>query len=176
MLTPRAVVLHLTILVVVPLFAALCDWQVHRALSGNGLSWAYVFEWPFFAGYAVYLWWKLLHEPAASEGSEGEVVAGASGVGGQAARGQASGPAGLEGIRAGANGALEVAAPGDASGHRARRSVSSEDGTPLQERQGHEGKRRERERREREEREAEEMAAYNRYLAELDASHARKAW
>jgi hypothetical protein len=58
----RAIRLHLVLLVVVPTFLALCDWQVHRALAGNGLSWAYVFEWPFFAGYAVFVWWKLVHE------------------------------------------------------------------------------------------------------------------
>ena len=61
-LAPRALVLHATILVVVPAFMVLCTWQVRRALSGNDLSWAYVFEWPFFAGYAVYMWWRLLHE------------------------------------------------------------------------------------------------------------------
>lgn len=37
-------------------------WQLSRAESGNELSWAYVFEWPIFAGYAVYMWWRLLHE------------------------------------------------------------------------------------------------------------------
>ena len=31
-------------------------------MSGNSLSWAYAFEWPFFSGYAVYMWWKLVHE------------------------------------------------------------------------------------------------------------------
>ena len=41
---------------------ALCVWQLHRALDGNELSWAYVFEWPLFAGYAVYMWWRLVHE------------------------------------------------------------------------------------------------------------------
>jgi len=54
--------MHLTLLVLVPTCAALCDWQVHRALSGNGLSWAYVFEWPFFAAYGTYVWWKLVHD------------------------------------------------------------------------------------------------------------------
>jgi hypothetical protein len=54
--------MHVTLAVLVPGCAALCDWQVHRALSGNGLSWAYVFEWPFFAGYGVYVWWRLVHE------------------------------------------------------------------------------------------------------------------
>ena len=48
---------------VVPAFVALCWWQVLRATSGNELSWAYVFEWPLFALYAVYMWWKLVHEP-----------------------------------------------------------------------------------------------------------------
>jgi hypothetical protein len=46
----RAIALHVVIIVVVPTFLGLCAWQVDRALSGNGLSWAYVFEWPFFAG------------------------------------------------------------------------------------------------------------------------------
>lgn len=50
-------------------FCLLARWQVHRALSGNTLSWAYAFEWPFFAGYAVYMWWKLLHD--GPEGAEG---------------------------------------------------------------------------------------------------------
>jgi hypothetical protein len=58
----RAIGLHALIIVIVPTFAALCIWQVHRALGGNDLSWAYVFEWPFFAGYAVYMWWRFVHE------------------------------------------------------------------------------------------------------------------
>ena len=32
-----------------------------RALGGNSFSWVYVFEWPIFAGFAVYMWWNLLH-------------------------------------------------------------------------------------------------------------------
>jgi hypothetical protein len=58
----RAVGLHVLIVVIVPVFAALCVWQVRRALGGNDLSWAYVFEWPFFAGYAIYMWWRFIHE------------------------------------------------------------------------------------------------------------------
>jgi hypothetical protein len=69
-LSRRAIGLHAVIIVIVPTFAGLCDWQVRRALSGNQLSWAYVFEWPFFGGYALYMWWRILHEaPAGSEGS-----------------------------------------------------------------------------------------------------------
>ena len=61
-LSRRALTLHAVVLVVVPGFMALCIWQLHRALDGNELSWAYVFEWPFFTGYAIYLWWRLVHE------------------------------------------------------------------------------------------------------------------
>jgi hypothetical protein len=69
-LSRRAIRLHVVILVVVPSFAALCIWQVHRALSGNTLSWAYVFEWPFFGGYAIYMWWRFVHEPfSAADGA-----------------------------------------------------------------------------------------------------------
>ena len=70
----RALKLHAVILIVVPGFLALCLWQVSRAVDGNTLSWAYVFEWPLFAGYAVYMWWRLVHEapegtpPPASDG------------------------------------------------------------------------------------------------------------
>jgi hypothetical protein len=67
----RAVVLHLTLFVVLPTFLGLFWWQVQRVRQGNTLSWAYVFEWPFFAGYAVYLWWKLVHEPMEGEARPG---------------------------------------------------------------------------------------------------------
>ncbi len=70
----RAVKLHVVILIVVPAFLALCLWQVSRALNGNSLSWAYVFEWPLFAAYAIYMWWRFVHEPA-PEGSPGDTAA-----------------------------------------------------------------------------------------------------
>ncbi len=63
----RAIKLHVVILIVVPAFLALCLWQVSRALGGNSLSWAYVFEWPLFAAYAVYMWWRFVHEAAQDE-------------------------------------------------------------------------------------------------------------
>ena len=71
-LSRRAMKLHLVILVVVPAFMALCIWQIYRAVGGNSLSWAYVFEWPLFAGYAVYMWWRFVHEdpePASAAGA-----------------------------------------------------------------------------------------------------------
>jgi hypothetical protein len=33
--------------------------ELSRAVSGNTLSWAYVFEWPILGGYAVYMWRNL---------------------------------------------------------------------------------------------------------------------
>ncbi len=38
------------------------DWQLHRALGGNALSWAYTFEWPLFAGFAVVFWAKTIRD------------------------------------------------------------------------------------------------------------------
>ncbi len=94
-LSRRAVKLHVVILIVVPAFLALCLWQVSRALGGNTLSWAYVFEWPIFAAYAVYMWWRFVHE--AAEDTSPPVAAGAD-PGGPAASASptVSAPAGPE--------------------------------------------------------------------------------
>ena len=89
-LSPRAIKLHVVILIVVPAFLALCLWQVSRAVDGNSLSWAYVFEWPLFAAYAVYMWWRFVHE-AAPDGSPGNTAA--ADAGGQDAAAPAITPA-----------------------------------------------------------------------------------
>jgi hypothetical protein len=63
-LSGRALRLHATLLVV----GAGClyaGWfELSRARAGNSLSWAYVFEWPFFAAFAAVIWWRTLHEDA----------------------------------------------------------------------------------------------------------------
>lgn len=61
-LSPRALLLHLILLIVAPgcLFAGW--WQVHRALSGNLLSYGYSVEWPAFAIIAGIAWWQLIHD------------------------------------------------------------------------------------------------------------------
>jgi hypothetical protein len=38
------------------------DWQFHRAISGNSLSWAYTFEWPLFAVMGGYFWAKTIRD------------------------------------------------------------------------------------------------------------------
>ena len=40
------------------------NWQLHRAESGNSLSWAYTFEWPLFAIFAVVFWVKTIRDEA----------------------------------------------------------------------------------------------------------------
>jgi hypothetical protein len=55
------------------------DWQLHRAESGNELSWAYTFEWPLFAIFGVYFWAKTLRDELRNE-----VNAGAGGQAGAA--------------------------------------------------------------------------------------------
>ncbi len=60
--SPRAMLLHLEIVIVAPGCVAAGWWQATRALGGNGLSWVYSVEWPVFALLAVGGWWHLIHE------------------------------------------------------------------------------------------------------------------
>lgn len=55
--------LHFALVAVVAACSFLGWWQLTRAISGNTLSWVYTFEWPFFAVYGFYMWWRLIHEP-----------------------------------------------------------------------------------------------------------------
>ena len=57
----EAAKLHVTLAVGLALCAAACWFELRRALEGNELSWAYVFEWPLFAVFALYMWWQTLH-------------------------------------------------------------------------------------------------------------------
>jgi hypothetical protein len=52
---------HLTLVVGLALCTAAFVFELGRAEGGNELSWAYVFEWPLLALFAIYMWWKLLH-------------------------------------------------------------------------------------------------------------------
>ena len=61
-LSPRALLLHVGVFLIVAACAAATWWQAERALHGNGLSWFYTFEWPVLAGIAVAAWWHLIHE------------------------------------------------------------------------------------------------------------------
>lgn len=52
---------HLTLAVGLALCALAFWFELSRAEGGNGLSWAYVFEWPLLGLFTVYMWWKILH-------------------------------------------------------------------------------------------------------------------
>jgi hypothetical protein len=61
-LANRAIAAHVAVVILVPGFLALGWWQVNRAESGNALSYVYAVEWPLLAGYAVFMWWRIVHE------------------------------------------------------------------------------------------------------------------
>ncbi|MGH3250298.1 MAG: hypothetical protein ACRDOI_29415 [Trebonia sp.] len=62
LLSPRWLAWHLFVAAVFCGMLWLGDWQLHRAMEGNGLSWAYTFEWPLFAGFGVVFWARTIRD------------------------------------------------------------------------------------------------------------------
>ena len=62
MITPRWLAWHAFTVAAVWGMLWLGDWQFHRAMSGNALSWAYTFEWPLFAGFVVVFWARTIRD------------------------------------------------------------------------------------------------------------------
>jgi hypothetical protein len=56
--TPAWIARHVLALVLVAAFLALGWWQFSRATEGNALSWGYTFEWPVFALFVVFIWFR----------------------------------------------------------------------------------------------------------------------
>lgn len=56
--TPAWIARHVAMVVLVVSFLGLGWWQISRATAGNSLSWGYAVEWPVFAGFVVYVWWR----------------------------------------------------------------------------------------------------------------------
>ncbi len=56
--------IHTALVLAVVVCPAAFGVELWRALSGNALSWAYVFEWPMLLGIAVYLWAVMLRQEA----------------------------------------------------------------------------------------------------------------
>ena len=71
LITPKWLGWHAFVILSVLGMLWLGNWQLHRAESGNALSWAYTFEWPLFAIFAVVFWAKTIrdevHPPAPAE-------------------------------------------------------------------------------------------------------------
>ncbi len=163
--------MHITLLVLLPTFALLTKWQFERAYGGNTLSWAYTFEWPLFAGYAIYVWWQLIHDDPTMFtrrrqgprlGPDGELLGPEEEPGWALSGGRRSRPP-----------AAPVATAADATtatmvGSQADRPLAGEltdtevDADVDAEGDGDEGD--------------PELAEYNRYLAELNAGPDRKRW
>jgi hypothetical protein len=100
LIQPKWLGWHALVVVAVVGMLALGYWQFRRAEAGNALSWAYTFEWPIFAGFAIVFWAKTIrdefHPPASRGAGPGEVElpggrpAAADGAGQAAAAGGAA--------------------------------------------------------------------------------------
>lgn len=60
--TPRWLVRHAVLLVLLAGFGGLAWWQAIRAGEGNLRSYAYAVEWPIFAAFVIYVWWKTVQD------------------------------------------------------------------------------------------------------------------
>ena len=83
LLQPRWLCWHAFVLAAAAGMTWLGLWQLRRAESGNELSWAYTFEWPLFAGFALYFWVRSLRDelrPHASGSDPGPAGAGDTGA------------------------------------------------------------------------------------------------
>jgi hypothetical protein len=47
------------ILIFIPLSLVMGVLEMFRAINGNSRSWVYTFEWPFFAVFIYYMYWKI---------------------------------------------------------------------------------------------------------------------
>jgi hypothetical protein len=71
LISPKWLGWHVFVILSVVGMLWLGNWQLRRAEAGNALSWAYTFEWPLFAIFAVVFWVKTIrdevHPPAQAE-------------------------------------------------------------------------------------------------------------
>jgi DNA-binding transcriptional regulator of glucitol operon len=56
--TPAWMARHLLALVLTAGCLGLGWWQFSRAADGNSVSWGYMFQWPVFGGFVVFVWWR----------------------------------------------------------------------------------------------------------------------
>ena len=56
--TPKWVLVHVAVVLLVIVFLRLGWWQVARAADGNLLSFGYALQWPAFAVFVVFVWIK----------------------------------------------------------------------------------------------------------------------
>lgn len=56
--TPAWIARHVLAVVLASGCLGLGWWQYSRALEGNSISWGYMFEWPVFAAFVIFLWFR----------------------------------------------------------------------------------------------------------------------
>jgi DNA-binding transcriptional regulator of glucitol operon len=57
-MSPRWMARHVAMIVLVVAFIALGWWQIRRATGGNALSFGYAVEWPVFALFVIFVWYR----------------------------------------------------------------------------------------------------------------------
>jgi DNA-binding transcriptional regulator of glucitol operon len=60
--SPRWVAPHVLVLALVAAFLRLGWWQLRRAGQGNPLSFGYALEWPVFAAFTVFVWYRAMRD------------------------------------------------------------------------------------------------------------------
>ncbi|WBB79536.1 hypothetical protein O7606_25865 [Micromonospora sp. WMMD882] len=148
--TPGWIARHVAMVVLVVGFCALGWWQIDRAVAGgNSSSWAYAVEWPIFAAFVVFVWWRevrhALRGPDAPPATTAAARNGAHPTGGRDSAGGTDAPDGT--APTGGRGPNRSGVPPVRRPVRvARASVPPGDGGDA------------------------DLAAYNRYLAWLNAN------
>ena len=56
--TPAWLARHFLALVLTVGCLGLGWWQFSRAADGNAISWGYMFQWPVFGGFVVFIWFR----------------------------------------------------------------------------------------------------------------------
>ncbi|MEU6077525.1 hypothetical protein [Micromonospora sp. NPDC047074] len=110
--TPAWIARHVALVVLVSVFLGLGWWQLSRAADGNSISWGYAVEWPIFAGFVVFVWWREVRHalrPPADAAEEAPAAAGTRAADAPAA--DATRPVVRRPVRA-----ARVTAPADAGG------------------------------------------------------------
>ena len=59
--------LHITLLAGLTLCVVAFTVEIRRAVHGHWGAWVYVVEWPIFAIFGTYVWWRLLHQGTPSD-------------------------------------------------------------------------------------------------------------
>ena len=81
---PRWLLGHVVVAAVAIVFVRLGWWQWSHARQGNTLSYGYALQWPLFAGFGVFLWFRIIHErpraPVRGDDDEPAVASNASGA------------------------------------------------------------------------------------------------